>query len=609
VLLLAGTLAFFSLPAQAENTEALARMKKDITFLASDLCEGRGVTTKGINLAADYIAGEFQKAGLKPAGEDGSYFQPFTMSSASTLGSPNTLVLEGPNGRKIELRHGDDFQVMGLSASGKAAAPLVFAGYAITANEVGYDDFRGIDAAGKILIVIRKAPQPRNKGESSPAKDKENRIPWTVREAPLSSKMDRAEEHHAAGVVFVNDQEAATSDRLMDFGYTSFGSAAKIPAVQIHRSQADELLKAALGKSLLELEGQIDRDLKPQSAAMTGWSANIDVHVGRAVTHVKNVVGVLEGAGPLANETVIVGAHYDHLGYGGIGSLARDPAAKAIHHGADDNASGTTTIMELARRFSQKPDRQGRRLVFIAFSGEEMGLLGSQHYCKKPIFPLDQTAAMVNLDMVGRLRPDKEKKKDKLIVYGTKTSPGFDQLIETLNAPFDFYLKKIPSGNGPSDQMSFYAKGVPVFFFFTDDHPDYHRPTDTADKINLAGMERVAELVEGVIEHLRTVPERPRFTKVADSTTGDRRMQGPRLGIRPMYGDDKEGVLLNGVTEGGAAEKAGLKEGDRIMEIDGKAVKNLENYMVLMGGHKKGETLELGITRDGKTMTVKVKLE
>jgi hypothetical protein len=577
-------------------------MKRDITFLASDRCEGRGVTTKGIHLAADYIAAEFQKAGLKPAGENGSYFQPFTITGAAKLGSPNALTLHGPLGQSIELKHGEQFQVMGISGPGKVQAPLVFAGYAAVAKSIGYDDFQGLDVAGKILVVIRKTPR----FESSTAPFDGNNAEF---HSTLTTKLDNAVAHKAAAVLFVSDRVTATpEDRLVEFSYTSFGPSSRIPAVHIHRALADQLTRSALGKPLAEIEQDIDHDLKPRSGSLAGWTADLEVNIGRPLTPAKNIIGVVEGSGPLANETVIVGAHYDHLGYGGFGSLAKNLKGDAIHHGADDNGSGSTTIMELARRFGQKPSREGRRLVFMTFSGEELGLLGSAHYCKHPIFPLEQTAAMVNLDMVGRLRPDKDEHKDKLIVYGTKTSPAFDKLIDRLAEPFNFYLQKKPSGMGPSDQQSFYLKNIPVFFFFTGDHPDYHRPSDTADKINVVGMARIADMVENLIEHLRTVPERPAFVKVKSDPSPT--MQGvPRIGIRPDYGDSKEGVLLSGVTEGGAAAKAGVKEGDRITEIEGKPVKSLEVYMVLMRGHKAGETLNIGILRNGKKQDVKVRLE
>jgi hypothetical protein len=359
------------------------------------------------------------------------------------------------------------------------------------------------------------------------------------------------------------------------------------------------------------LEQDIDRTLQPHSAPLTGWTATLEVNVNRPGVPVKNVVGVLEGSGPLAQETVVLGAHYDHLGYGGFGSLARNKDREgAIHHGADDNGSGTTTLIELARRFAQRPNRQGRRLVFMAFTGEESGLFGSAHYCKEPLFPLADTVAMINLDMVGRLRPDKESHKEKLTVYGTGSAKTFDGLLESVNKKYDFQLQKIASGEGPSDQQSFYFKNIPVLFFFTGDHADYHKPTDTVDKINVAGMGHIADLVEDLVEHLETVPERPEFVKVPRRPgSGGRMRGGPTLGIMPEYGAEGDGVLVGGVIEGRPAAKAGFKEGDRIVEMAGKPVKNLEVYMALMAGHKKGDVFDIGILRDGRKMTLQVTLE
>jgi hypothetical protein len=585
----------------AENLAAEARMRRDIVFLASDECEGRGVTTKGINLAADYIADEFKKAGLKPGGENGTYFQPFTISGIGQLGSDNTVVLRGPEGQEIELSIHEQFNPLGMSTSGKAEAPVVFVGYGATVSG-GYDDYKDVDMAGKVVVVIRRIPRAENKEAAFDGAK-------SAAHAPLRVKMERAKEHKAAAVLFVNYAgDAAEGDALLPFDYTIYERPTPLPALQVRRSVVDSMIQSSLGVRLHDLEADIDRDLKPRSAELAGWTARLQVTVNRQELPVKNVVGVLEATEPKANsETIIVGAHYDHLGYGGMGSLAGQLTKPMIHHGADDNGSGTTSVMELARRFALMPKRE-RRLVFMTFSGEESGLLGSRHYCNHPIYPLDQTIAMVNLDMVGRLQADKETKKDKLIVYGTGSAKSFDSLIEETNKKYDFHLKKVPSGVGPSDQMSFYLKNIPVYFFFTDLHPDYHRPSDTADKINVPGMRRIVEMTEDVVAALLRSPERPEFVKVAGGggTSGAVRMNGVRLGIQPNYSDDKEGVLLEDVSAGGPAAKAGLKPGDRIVELGSKPVKNLEGYMTLMKGRKKGEAIEVGVLRDGKKMSINV---
>jgi hypothetical protein len=604
MFVLLGILVFLGSRAPAANRAIEERMRKDIAFLASDECEGRGINTKGINLAADYIAKELKKAGLKPAVGDQGYFQPFTLKVASKLGSPNRLIMRGPLGQQVELELGQQFQVLGLSGGGKLTAPVVFAGYGVTAKDIGYDDYANVDVAGKIVLLLRKTPRYENRylpfdGGSAPY------------HAAFSTKAANAAQHQAAAVLIVNDRgTASTKDRLIDFGDTSRDTSSDLPVVQVRREIADELLQSAHGTPLLTLEQDIDRDLRPRSAALAGWTASLDINVSRPGIPVKNIVGVLEGSGPLAQETVIIGAHYDHLGYGGFGSLARNRSERAIHHGADDNASGTTTLIELARRFAGEPNRQGRRLVFIAFTGEESGLLGSAHYCKNPLFPLANTVAMINLDMVGRLRPDSESHKDKLIVYGTGSATTFDALLESLNKNHGFKFQKMPGGEGPSDQESFYLKNIPVLFFFTGDHPDYHKPSDTVDKINIAGMTRVADLVEDLVNNLETVPERPKFVKVPRRPGGGRLMGGgPRLGIMPEYGAEGDGVLVGGVIDGRPAAKAGIKDGDRIIEIAGKPVKSLETYMALMAGHRKGDILDIGILRDGKKMTLKATLE
>lgn len=611
------------------ETPTEARMRSDITFLASDGCEGRGVCTQGINRAADYIGRAFREAGLRPAMPDGGYFQPFTVSGAVEDG-PSSLRLRGPGGRALTLRQGDQFQVLGLSHPGKADAPLVFAGYGIT-TENGYDDYAGLDAAGKVVVVLRELPR---------AGDRPNPIDAGRRGAALASKLANAVKHGAAAVILVNDAATAkTGDDLLPFGYTAtMSSPEKIPAVQVRRAVADDLLRAGIGKGLADLESAIDAKLAPASGELTGWAANLETNVRRGKIPTKNIVGVLDGAGPLANETVVVGAHYDHLGYGGPGSLAglKKPA---IHHGADDNGSGTTALLELARRYGGHPGRQGRRLVFIAFSGEEMGLLGSHYYCEHPLFPLESTVAMVNMDMVGRLRPDRHsgwpeilalltpgggelptpslavaaggvdalRPRDRLTVYGTGTSKGFDALLEELNRAYGFRLKKVPGGFGPSDHASFYAKKVPVYFFFTEDHPDYHRPSDTADKINVTGMRRVTDLVDELVTRLAAMPDRPQYVKVSGGGSGDpvRRSGMPRLGFQPgNYGESEGGVEVGGVIEGGAAARAGIREGDHIVAIAGKPTANMSAYMNVMAAQKKGQPVEVTVERGGKRLTV-----
>jgi hypothetical protein len=598
-LALLGLLMLAGAPAgAARNNEASeSRLKRDITFLASDECEGRGPGTKGIDKAADYIAAEFKKAGLKPGGPGGSWFQPFTINlGASRMNEPAVLHLRGPQGQEIELQPGRDFEVTAGSGPGAVSAPLVFAGFGATAPGINYDDYKDLDVAGKVVVLLRRVPRWANQDAPFDGKNRDTH-------AGLLNKYANAERHRAAAVLLVNDaSEEAGGDELLPFNFFG-GGGGSIPVLHVRRHVLDPVLLSSLGVGLGALEQDINRDLKPRSTPLKGWTARLDAKVERKSVAVKNVIGVLEGSGPLAKETVVVGAHYDHLGYGPYGSLSKDRTPQ-IHHGADDNGSGTTSVLELARRFAEIPNRKGRRLVFMTFSGEERGLLGSRHYCKEPVFPLGDTVAMVNLDMVGRLDPQKAK----LIVEGLGTAKEFEPLIDKLNEKHGFELSKQKGGTGPSDHDSFYRKNIPVFFFWTGIHKDYHRPSDTSDKINVQGMRKIADLAEEVIAQLAAEEKRPTFVAVA---TPFKKGQGgrtntPRLGVQPSYEDDKEGILLDGVAKDGPAEKAGLKAGDRIIELAGRAVRNLEGMVAIMATQERGRPMDVTILRNGKKLTLKV---
>ncbi len=595
--LLAGSLvmaAETAAPAPAKNRQAEARMRRDITFLASDECEGRGPGTKGIDKAADHIAAEFKKAGLKPGGANDSYFQPFTLNAA-VLDAPARLTLKGPRGQEISLKQGVQFWPMALGGNGGDKAPAVFVGYGITSEKAKYDDYAGIDVVNKIVVLLRGAPQAADK----------DRARELMTGAPFARKIANAEKHEAAAVLIVNDADTAhDGDDLLDFNYTAFGrGAGKVPVCHVRRSVLEMMLPGG-ADTLTALEKDIQHELKPHSRELPGWTVGVEVKMHRGKIDVKNVVGVLEGAGPLANETVVVGAHYDHLGYGGNSSLA-GLKKMAIHHGADDNASGSTTMLELARRFAALPERQGRRLVFIAFSGEELGLFGSDYYVKHPLYPLKETASMFNLDMVGRLRTDKTTGKAKLLTEGSGTAKPFRELLDKLGKKYDFKMVNKPSGFGPSDHASFCGRDVPVLFVWTDYHEDYHRPTDTADKINVEGMRRVADLSQEAIAEL-TRMDKPAYIKI--KTASNRPSNGPRLGVQPGDGAGK-GVLIEDTVADEPAAKAGLKKDDLIVSLAGKPVKSLQDLLTILKNQKVGDTIEVGIVRNDKPMTVKVKLE
>jgi len=617
------TMLALATPSSAQkpfDDPVLERMRKDIFFLASEECEGRGIDTKGINIAADYVAKMFKAAGLKPAMKDGSYFQPFTVTMSAKLGKPISFALTGPGDAKKQPQLGGDYTPMGFSPTSKAKGDLVFVGYGISAPNLKYDDYAGLDVEGKIVVMLRRAPRYGEKGDKkfdTTAPEGEDSI-----HAAFATKIEAAAAKKAAGIIIVNDiGSAGRLDPIGQYANHATGTTpAPFPVLFVKRAVIDEILTAGKWKSLTELEAAINENLKPQSFELKGWKADAEVTVERTDLKVKNVIGVLEGAGPLKDETVVIGAHYDHVGFGMWGSAGGKDARGKIHYGADDNASGTTGLMELARHYGAMKNRQGRRIVFIAFSAEEKGLFGSIHYCKEPLFPLEKTVAMINMDMIGRAKPVRGDwlglfgMKDRLVVYGTGTGEGFEKLVDTAGKKHNLKLSTLKAGTGPSDHDSFYRKRIPVLFLYTGTHNEYHKPTDIPEKINVPGMKKIADFVQTLTDDLITRDSAPKFAVVRDPWTDPtdprpRGPMGPRLGIRPDYTYEGGGVLLEGVTPGGVAEKAGLKDGDIIVEIAGKPTPTVVAYMSAMATQKPGTTIDIVVERKGNKMTLKAKLE
>jgi Zn-dependent M28 family amino/carboxypeptidase len=315
----------------------------------------------------------------------------------------------------------------------------------------------------------------------------------------------------------------------------------------------------------------------------------------------RNVVGRLPGSGAAASEAVVVGAHYDHLGLGMGASLDPAPDGK-LHAGADDNASGVSGVLELARRLASQPRR--RSIVFAAFAAEEEGTLGSSHFVKAPPVPLDHVAAMVNLDMIGRLR------QDTVAVQGTGTSPAWPKVLEEANGAVGLKLKTSEGGYGPSDHSPFYAAGRPVLFFFTGAHEDYHRPSDTAEKINAAGIARVADLVEGVVARMARLPEQIAFTRVAAEKEQQTATRGFRVWVGgiPDYSAEAPGVRFTGVTPGSPAEKAGVLAGDVLVRFGEKEIRNVYDYTYALADRKPGDHVTIVVKRDGKDVSLEVVL-
>jgi hypothetical protein len=599
--------------ATVNPSAAEVRLKSDVSFLAADAREGRAPGTKGIEASADYIAGVFKGLGLKQApGADG-YFQNFKLTGRPKLGEPLELVVKGPGSKTLKAQPKTEFGPLAIGTSGTLdGTPIVFAGYGITAKEnsqkLDYDDYAGIDVDGKAVLIIRREPQQDN--DESPFSGKK-----LTDYATFQHKATNAFRHGAAAVLLVNDSIGlrGDDDRVLSVLMAGRETMSKLPFVMLTREFADKLLALAGEPSLAALEEQIDQDLKPCSRLLKGLSLSAEITIDRPYDGTKNVIGVLEGTGPHADETVIVGGHYDHLGRGGLGSGSLAVLSSDIHNGADDNASGTAMVMEMARRLATRHDPLPRRVVFVAFSGEERGLLGSKYYVDHPLYPLSSSVMMLNFDMVGRLNG-----KSELTMIGTGTTPGIDAEVDSLGKNAGLVIKKVAGlsdGFYGSDHQSFYGKNIPVLFAFTGVHSDYHRPTDDSDRINFTGMARIADYLELILLDIARRPERPAFTKLQPPSRTSRLAQSPSsgsgvsLGVMPDYSDEsKAGMKLTSVREGGPAARAGLKGGDSIVRLGGKSIATIYEYMESLKGHKPGDKVEVVVRRDGREVTLQAEL-
>jgi len=572
------------------KTAAEARIYKDISYLASDELKGRAAETTGLKLAADYIAKRYNELGLQTDLFDGKPFQEFQLNGNPGASSEtNRLKITKPDGTAVELSLGDQFQPLSLGTNGDFNAPLVFAGYGITANDdsIKYDDYAGIDVQGKVVLVLRKEPQSNDPNSVFAGTEPSNYAFFT-------SKEMNAAKHGAAALVLINDanSESATPGALLPVsGAGNAQSDDKIPTLFVSRAIAEKWLADA-GKSLTELESKIDSEFKPQSLELTGWTASGKTDISRRKIPSMNVLGLLPGKGALADELVVVGAHFDHVGMGGAGSLA--PGTYEIHNGADDNASGTVGLLETARRLTElvksTPAETSRRsLLFIAFSGEELGLIGSEYYVNHPRFELSKTVAMLNLDMVGRISDN------VLTVYGTGTAKEFDGMLTEANEGIGFDIKRQPEGVGPSDHQSFFLKGIPVYHFFSGFHPDYHRPSDDFDKINVNGISRITDMVVILADRVSTMPQRPVYLKSVTTKV--------RLGVRIKQSEP--GLVVDRVMPGGWAKKAGILPEDRILRIGSRNVVGREDMDEALQEFKPGDTLEVEVQRGEEKITVR----
>ncbi len=617
----------FSISAQKAQTNKNGadeqNLRTHVQYLASDKLEGRRTGETGATFAAGYVSNLFAnyklKAGfnaLSAQGKSrGNYLQTFPLVTGVEMGSGNTFSIDVSKngGQKMAFVEETAFKPVGFSPNGEIVArPAVFVGYGIASNELKYDDYANLDVRNKVVVAFDGAPDVEN-----PHSD------FNRYDAHAKAKI--AKDKGAVGLLIISREAKLETDKLAQVKYDATLGEAALPTLLISRkSGADILNTDETGLSNAEKIAATSKNLSLNSCLAANSNATIDLRVNliKKTAEAYNIVGILEGNdATLKNEAIVIGAHYDHLGKGGQGSLA--PNSTQIHHGADDNASGVSAVLELARQFAREKKNK-RTLIFIAFGGEEEGLLGSQFYVNNPAFPIAKTVAMINMDMVGRLN------ESKLTIGGIGTAGNWKSLIENRNLqtveqtidPKDiaygkvkrsfnletFQLQLNEDGFGPSDHSSFYAKQIPVLFFFTGTHNDYHKPTDTAEKINYAGLLKITNFVEEIVKSIDTNQTKPTYTVAKSSGMGGGRSGfNISLGTVPNYADGAgDGLLLDGVRDDSPAAKAGIRTGDKIIKLAGKEIRNISDYTIILGELKAETEYEIVVKRGTETLTLKI---
>jgi len=579
--LAATLLAWAQAPANISPDAYLAHVK----YLASPELKGRATGSPELETAARYIASQFQSFGIKPV-PGSAYQQAFTTTVGARMGPNNRMEGNIP------------FVPFSFSSSGTVSAPVVFVGYGITANEYHYDDYAGVDVKDKIVLLVRHEPQEADEKSAFQGK-------VLTQHSTFAIKAVNAKMHGARAVILVNDaypHHTPQEDRLEPFGRATGPTDAGVLFAQVKESTAETWFKAE-GRDLHEVLDGIDKDLKPRSFPLTKLTVNMTIDIQHDIKTVHNVAAYLPGK---TSEYVIIGAHYDHLGLGDEHSLAPSQIG-TVHPGADDNASGTAGVIELARWFSTQPQQQ-RGILFITFAGEELGLLGSNYYTGHPLLPLENAVAMLNMDMIGRIRGG------KVYVNGTGTGSTLDKLVASVKPPDSFKIDlSEATGYGGSDHMSFTVKQVSVLFFFSGLHGDYHKPSDTWDKIDAPSAAKLLGYVAEIATRLANDSERPKFQRVAEpkapsGSSSSSSGYGPNFGSIPDFDEPPKGVRFADVRDGTPAAKAGLKAGDILIEFDGRDIGNLYDFTYALQSHKSGDEVLVKVLRGSQTIEAKVLL-
>ena len=562
-------------------------LEQHVSHLASDALAGRRAGTAGAERAARYVVAAFQAAGLEPPSSYPTYLQMFEFPVGVELGSDNRLVLQHGDLRAMVFEPGIDFLPLAGSVADRVVQPVVFAGYGISAPDLGYDDYAGLNVSGKIVLVLRLSPEGDDPG---------GRFGRFLSER---YKALTALERGARAILFVSGPATEEIDRLLPFRVDEKPQGMGIVAMTVAQAVGRRIVGMG-GGDLGEWQRAIDESQRPHSRLVPNAVLNLRADLKPRTRRTHNVIGVVPGRDPeLAHEVVVIGAHYDGLGIGGAGSL--DPVPGEIHNGADDNASGVAALLELAQFFAYPTNRPPRSLVFVAFGAEEEGMLGSAQYVARPAVPLENSVAMINFDMIGRL-------EDELIVYGVGSSAEWRELIERANANVGLNLKLMSEGYGPSDHAAFYLRQIPVLALFTGVHDDYHRASDDIEQLNMDGIRWISALGLQLIRGLAEGSARPVFDpREFEPQQITPRVDIPvavRLGAVPAPAGPAEPVIVDHVLEGSAAELAGVQPGDRIVRLGQRSVASVYDYVVALRELSSTGEHSMIVERDGERVRI-----
>lgn len=586
---IAGIIAIGALKKKSNPEITVADLKESLTYLASETLEGRMPGTEGGNSAGNYVADKFKLYGVEPAGEEG-YFQYFEVVTNTEAPDGSNFLSIGEENAEL----GKDFIPFSYSTNATVKAEAAFAGYGfdIDLDSLQWNDYADIDVKGKWVLVLRNDPEIRNPNSLF--------IPYSGEK----SKVITAKENGAAGILFVAGAKVSRSDKLLDLEIDQTESNLGIPAFNITRSFANKILsKDSL--TIESLESGVIEHMKANSIALT-TTVEGSSKINFNKTKTRNVIGLIEGSDKsLKSEYVVVGAHYDHLGWGGTSS-SREPELHAIHYGADDNGSGTSGLLEMADKLAHA--KLKRSVILIGFGAEEIGTIGSKYFTNNPTVSKEKIVAMVNLDMVGRLKDTKE-----ITVSGVGTSKEGEELLNEIliEKERDLVLGVEYNGFGPSDHANFYVEDIPVFFFNTGAHDDYHTPRDVVEKINFEGLQRVTEYAYDLTVNLINSDEVLTFQEAGPKGRAKNTRKGKvKLGIMPNFGkSEDDGLRVDGVTKDSAADRGGIEKGDVIVGIAGKEVHNIYEYMARMTKVRPGQTINVDIVRGGTKKVLIIQID